>query len=497
VANLRNHKTRPAAPLEPFIARWQGQEGGQERANYGLFLSELCDVLGLDRPSPNNKTATDENDYVFERSVQRVVSDGTHSVGRIDLYKRGCFVLEAKQSRQSGGAKHLEVAPLPGLEPPGRGVRDASRTWDVLMLNARRQAEGYARALPVDHGWPPFILVCDVGHVIETYADFSGQGKNYAQFPDRQSFRIYLEDLRRPEIRERLARIWTDPAHLDPARETARVTRAIAERLAAVSKALEEQGHDAEEVAMFLMRCLFTMFACSPGIELLPEHGFRDLLRRCEANPSQFVHMVGQLWEAMDKGDFAFALEAKVRRFNGEFFRTRTVLPLGREEIGELRAAASFDWKEVDPSIFGTLLEQALDKTERRRLGAHHTPRAYVERLVVATVIEPLRSNWEQVLSTVERQKTAGRAAEAVATVRAFHDKLCQTRILDPACGSGNFLYVSLELVKRLEGEVLEALASLGGQEALTGLEGHTVDPHQFLGLELNPRAAAIAELVL
>jgi hypothetical protein len=187
-----------------------------------------------------------------------------------------------------------------------------------------------------------------------------------------------------------------------------------------VSKALEDQGHDAEEVAMFLMRCLFTMFACSPGIELLPQHSFRTLLQRCEQDPSRFVHMVGQLWEAMDKGDFAFALEAKVRRFNGEFFKTRTVLPLGREEIGELRRAASANWRDVDPSIFGTLLEQALDKTERRRLGAHYTPRAYVERLVVATVIEPLRADWELALSTAERQRQAGRMREAVATVRAF-----------------------------------------------------------------------------
>jgi len=486
--------TAPPALTEAFIARWQGREGGQERANYALFLSELCDILGVPRPDPAAAT-TEENDYVIERLVKGHAADGSDRSGRIDLYKRGCFVLEAKQSRQKpGGAKEIQQA-LPGLEPARRGVRDASRTWDVLMLNARRQAEEYARALPVSHGWPPFILVCDVGHVIETYADFSGQGKNYAQFPDRQSFRIYLEDLRRPEMRERLAAIWTDPVRLDPARETARVTREIAARLAAVSKALEEQGHDAEEVAMFLMRCLFTMFA--EDVELLPKASFRDLLQRCEQDPSRFVPLVGQLWDAMDRGDFAFALETRVRKFNGEFFRTRTALPLGREEIGELRRAASANWKEVDPSIFGTLLEQALDKTERRRLGAHYTPRAYVERLVVATVIEPLRSDWDQALSTAERQKAAGRPKEAVATVQAFHAKLCQTRILDPACGTGNFLYVSLELLKRQEGEVLEALASLGGQEALTGLEGHTVDPHQFLGLEINPRAAAITELVL
>ncbi|MDK9705400.1 MAG: hypothetical protein OEL20_19935, partial [Sulfuritalea sp.] len=194
---------------------------------------------------------------------------------------------------------------------------------------------------------------------------------------------------------------------------------------------------------------------------------------------------------------FAIALETEVKQFNGEFFKRRTVLPLGREEIGELRRAAEADWREVEPAIFGTLLEQALDPTDRKRLGAHYTPRAYVERLVVATIIEPLREEWNQTLGTTERQRAEGREKEARATLQAFHDKLCRTRVLDPACGTGNFLYVSLELVKRLEGEVLEAIAALGGQESFSALEGHGVDPHQFLGLELNPRAAAIAELVL
>jgi hypothetical protein len=482
-------------PIERFIARWQGREGGQERANYALFLTELCATLNLPQPDPAT-AAAEENDYVFERVVREPAIDGSASLRRIDLYKRGCFVLEAKQSRLKGGAKEMAgQGDLSGATATTRlGQRGASRAWDVLMQNARRQAESYARALPVDHGWPPFILVCDVGHVIEVFADFSGQGKNYAQFPDRQSFRVYLEDLRNPAIRARLAAIWTDPRALDPARTQARVTRAIADRLAAVSRALEDQGHPAEDVAMFLMRCLFTMFAQS--VDLLPRGSFHALLEKCEADPSRLSPMVGQLWEAMDKGDFAYALEAKVRRFNGEFFRNRAVLPLPREEIAELKQAAAYDWRDVDPSIFGTLLEQALDKAERKRLGAHYTPRAYVERLVVATVIEPLRTDWHGVLATVERQKSEGRAKEAAAAVAAFHERLCRVRVLDPACGTGNFLYVSLELVKRLEGEVLEVLADLGGQEALA-LAGHTVDPHQFLGLEINPRAAAIAELVL
>ena len=424
-----------------------------------------------------------------------ILRDGAKSNRRIDLYKRDAFVLEAKQSRQSG-AKALPDQPgLLPEEPAARGRRSADRRWDELMMNARQQAEAYVRWLPDGHVPPPFVIVCDVGHCFEIYSNFRRDGKAYDQFPDRQNFRIYLEDLRRPEIQARLATIWRDPESLDPARRSAKVTRDIAQRLAAVSTALEAEKLPAEEVAMFLMRCLFTMFA--EDIGLLPEKSFQKLLERCEANPEKLEPLVGQLWEAMDEGKFAIAIEAKVKRFNGQFFKSRRVLPLTREAIGELRQAASHDWRDVDPSIFGALLEQALKPADRRSLGAHYTPRAYVERLVIATVIEPLRWDWAQALSTAQRQKDAGRQKDAIKTVQKFHKHLCGLRILDPACGTGNFLYVSLELLKRLEGEVLEALTDLGGQEALVGFEGLTVDPHQFLGLEVNARAAAIAELVL
>jgi len=491
----RQPEAEPTDRIETFIRRWQGREGGQERANYALFLTELCSALGLDPPEPASATA-EANDYVFERVVREIGRDGATHNRRIDLYKRNAFVLEAKQSRQKGGDK--EVPGQGDLLLPDesqRGRRSADRAWDVLMMNARQQAEDYVRLLPAQHNPPPFVIVCDVGHCFEVYANFRRDGKAYDQFPDRRSFRIYLDDLRQSEIRDCLTAIWRDPLSLDPTRKSARVTREIAERLAAVSRALEDEKHPPERVAMFLMRCLFTMFA--EDIGLLPDKSFKQVLQRCEADPTKLKPMLGQLWEAMDKGGFAYAIEANVRQFNGEFFRDRSVLPLKREEIGELRQAAGYDWRDVDPSIFGTLLEQALDSEERRRLGAHYTPRAYVERLVIATVIEPLRDDWRKVLSTAERQKTAGRLADAVTTVRAFQKSLCDVRILDPACGTGNFLYVALELLKRLEGEVLEALADLGGQEALVGFQGMTVDPHQFLGLEVNARAAAIAELVL
>ncbi len=501
--------TKKHQSAETFIARWQGQEGGQERANYALFLTELCDLIGVEHPQPAGATH-EHNDYVFERVVTRHKDDGD-ALGRIDLYKKDCFVLEAKQSRVKGAAKEIiGQNDLFGAETSDnlRGRRGADRAWDVLMLNAKRQAEEYARALPTSHGWPPFILVCDVGHCIEVYADFSGQGKNYTQFPDRQSFRIYLEDLRNHEVRERLTRIWKEPQTLDPTRTSAKVTRDIAKRLAQVSRALEKKNYPAQDVAMFLMRCLFTMFAEDVG--LLPEKSFKQVLEDCERNPEAFTHDVGQLWEAMDLGTWAHVLKTKVRKFNGEFFRNRAALPLGREEIGELRQAASYNWNDVDPSIFGTLVEQALDPEDRKRLGAHYTPRAYVERLVVVTIIQPLREDWQLVIAAAENLR---RQAEALVkldrrgaddlflsarqVVQDFHAKLCLTRVLDPACGTGNFLYVALEQMKRLEGEVIELLETLGGQESIDWLDQHKVDPHQFLGLEINPRAAAIAELVL
>ena len=482
------------AKVEAFITRWQGQEGGQERANYALFLTELTDLLGLPHPDPASAT-TECNDYVFERVVKEVSRDGSTSSKRIDLYKKDCFVLEAKQSRLQGEKQIADAPQLPGMESTPRGRRaSANRSWDVLMMNARAQAENYVRLLPAFHEPPPFVLVCDVGHAIEVYANFRRDGKAYDQFPDRRSFRIYLEDLRDEKVRHRLKAIWTDPVSLDPSRHAAKVTREIAARIAKVSQALEKSGYPTEEVAMFLMRMLFTMFA--EDVELLPKDCFKELLKDCVEKPEIFPGMMEDLWRAMDVGDFTATIREKVRKFNGEFFKNRRALKLAREEIGELLAAANHDWKDVEPAIFGTFLEQALDPADRRKLGAHYTPRAYVERLVIATVIDPLRAEWDAARSTADRQKSEGKAEAAIRTVRAFHDKLCETRVLDPACGTGNFLYVSLELMKRLEGEVLEALVNLGGQEGLA-LESHTVDPHQFLGIEVNPRAAAIAELVL
>src|SRR3546814_515062 len=198
-----------------------------------------------------------------------------------------------------------------------------------------------------------------------------------------------------------------------------------------------------------------------------------------------------------DLGGFSPMLRTDLLRFNGGLFKDASAIEVTGDDLALLLLAAEHEWQNVEPAIFGTLLERALDPQERHRLGAHYTPRAYVERLVVATVIEPLTDDWRNVQAAIAQHLEAGDGKAAVKEAQDFHRQLCTTRVLDPACGTGNFLYVALELMKRLEGEVVETIAGLGHDQYLLELDRHTVDPHQFLGLELNPRAVAIAELVL
>ena len=345
--------------IEDFIARW-GAAGGSERANYQLFVTDLCRVLALPQPEPAREDTRD-NGYVFERRVTFAHGSGATSAGFIDCYRRGTFVLEAKKVKA-------------GAHTQG---------FDDALMRARAQAEGYARALPAAEGRPPFLAVVDVGHVIELYAEFTRSGATYTPFPDPRSHRIRLADLRSADIRERLRLLWLDPMALDPSRASAKVTREVAVKLAAAARSLEAAGHTPEHVAAFLTRCLFSMFAEDVG--LLPkaasgEGAFVDLLRRHREEPETLRQMLRVLWTDMDQGGFSPALAKTVLRFNGKLFKgwgeADYVLPLTRAQIDGLLDAAQADWREVEPAIFGTLLERALDATERHALGAQYTPRA-------------------------------------------------------------------------------------------------------------------------
>ncbi|PXW77508.1 type II restriction/modification system DNA methylase subunit YeeA [Blastomonas natatoria] len=487
--------------IDAFIAQWR-DTGGSELANTQSFINGLCALIGV--PAPDGSRTDDaHNDYVFERRVFQDNGDGTQSFGRIDCYKRDCFILEAKQGSEgdrAAAARGEDDLDLFGQSASARVKRGTARRgtpgWTRAMLQAKGQAERYAKALPTDHGWPPILLIADIGYCIDVYADFTGTGKAYAQFPDRASYRIMLDDLRDDKVRERLALIWTNPKALDPSTRAAKATREIADYLATISKRLEARGHNAEAVSGFLMRLLFTMFAEDTGV-LLPRKSFTELLKGQLDHPEHLHHQLTALWTAMDKGEFAPSLGIPVKHFNGYLFKSREALPLEREELLVLIEAAGKDWTEVEPAIFGTLLERALNPKERAKLGAHYTPRAYVERLIAPTIMEPLRSDWDGVRGAVESLMGEDKVDAARAVVEGFHAQLAQTKVLDPACGTGNFLYVAMARMKELEGEVLELLAELGDNQYLAELSGHTITPENFLGIEINPRAAAIAQLVL
>jgi len=444
----------PATPqaVAAFIAKWQGMQAS-ELSTAQSFVNDLCDLLGQPHPHP-----TPEQSYMFERPITFSHGDGSTSPGRVDCYRRGHFVLEAKKLK---AASH-------------------TKGFDDGLLRARSQAEAYARALPATEGRPPFVLVVDVGTVIEVYAEFSRSGGTYTPFPDPRSHRLALADLARPQVLARLQAIWSDPDSLNPARISAQVTREVADLLARLAKTLEAR-HPPPQVAAFLTRCLFSMFAEDVG--LLPpvaSGAFQHLLHTHRARPDVLQRMLASLWADMDTGGFCLALAADVLRFNGKLFKGAGTdgysLCLTTDEIDLLTLAAQANWREVEPAIFGTLLERALDPVERHALGAHYTPRAYVERLVLPTVIEPLRAEWgnaqaaalvlaheateleanppavtsKKDFAALDRHHAQVRAKwkEARQQVKNFHHRLCTLRVLDPACGSANFLYVTLEHLK-------------------------------------------------
>ncbi|MGH7026723.1 class I SAM-dependent DNA methyltransferase [Brevundimonas sp.] len=489
---------------DDFIRRWS-EAPISERAHYQTFIAQLCRLIGVAAPDDER---TGDLDYCFERPVKFLHEDGGSHPGYIDCYRRGAFVLEAKQSGKRGAGGALDPQPQLALFG-GRGRKASAGVTgglEALMRNAKRQAENYAKALDE---WPPFIVVIDVGRAIELWSDFGRQGKAYVPFPDRARYRIEMAHLRDAAVRDRLRRVWSDPMSLDPAARVAEVTTDIAGRLAWLVRSIGGRvpaGPDgrpdpvaraarANQTALFVMQCIFAMFADSVG--LIEDKGFRRFLEGYRGHADQFHLGAGDFFRRMDEGGHCSAIRQTLRRFNGGLFRHAAVLPITEDELEALIAAARRDWASVEPAIFGTLLEQALAPDERAELGAHYTPRAYVERLVEPTIMEPLRADWEAAEASAIGRYVAGDHKSARRLVRDFHRDLCRIRVLDPACGTGNFLYVAMGMMKELEGEVLAVLAEMGEAQGTLALDGHTVSPEQFWGLEKNAYAAWIAEMVM
>lgn len=229
--------------ITAFQARWLGNEGG-ERANNDPFLNDLCDLLGVPRPDP--ATGDAERDlYVYEKPAVLLHAAGKPTIGKIDLYRHGRFLLEAKQGSN--------------VTRTGR-TRRGTNAWHGMMSDALGRAKRYVETLDAP---PPFLLVVDIGHCVDLYASFDGS-RVYHPFPNGLANRTYFADLE--ALLPTLHAVWEEPLSLDPLRRTTAVTREVAAHLAGLSKGLGEAGHSPEAVATFLMRAIFTMFAEDVGL---------------------------------------------------------------------------------------------------------------------------------------------------------------------------------------------------------------------------------------
>jgi len=428
-----------------FIRKWQAGSPAHalnERAGAQAHFIDLCRVLGVAEPG-------DPDNYCFERGVTKTGSAAQRTDGFADVWLRGHFGWEYKA--------------------PGKSLEGALRQ---LMMYA----------LPLEN--PPLLVVSDRLR-IEVHTHFTGTPSECHAFA--------LEDLTRPDVQQRLRTLWTAPDAWRPRRSNRDITEQAAQAFAATAERLRGAGVAAHEVSHFLTQCLFCFFAEDVG--LLPERLFERLVGVGVA-PAQLQAHLGRLFETMQGGGL-FGVDA-VPWFNGGLFRHIAVPALNDADVAALKAASSLDWSAIDPSIFGTLFERGLDPAKRSQLGAHYTDPATILRLVEPVLQRPLLAEWAGHRAAVEqalgKSKKHGDKAwrDAQAAFVGFLERLRAYRVLDPACGSGNFLYLALKCLKDIEHQVnLEAEAlGLERQHDVTG-------PHNVLGIELNEYAAELARVTV
>ena len=428
-----------------FITKWRASELKERSASQEHFI-DLCRLLG--EPTPAEVDPTGET-YCFERGARR----DTGGDGWADVWKRHHFAWEYK-----GRRANLDAA-----------------------FNQLRQ---YALALEN----PPLLIVSDmVRFRIRT---------NWTNSVSR-THEFELDDLADAATRDRLKWTFSDPERLRPGETRQSLTERVAASFASVAQALRERGHDPQAVAHFVNRLVFCMFADDVG--LLPDHMFTRMLRHALPAPARFGELAGELFRAMSSGG-RVGFET-VAWFNGSLFNDDTTLPLERNDLETVLAASDLDWSEIDPSILGTLFERGLDPNKRAQLGAHYTDREKIMLLVDPVVIRPLLAEWNAEKTTIaaelERAETAKsrpartkRLNAAERRYRAFLNRLRGFTVLDPACGSGNFLYLALQALKDLEHRVQLEAEALGFQRAFP-----EIGPPNVKGIEVNPYAAELARV--
>ena len=451
----------PDTSAAAFSAKWR-ENARRESASSQEHFIDLCRMLGV--PTPNEADPVGEW-YAFEAGAERT---STGRQGRADVWKREHFGWEYKGAHADLAAAYRQ------------------------LLDYREDLEN-----------PPALIVSDMD-LIEVHTNFTGTR------PDIH--RVTLDDLhaggdRTAEALRVLRAVMLEPEALRPEQTPDEITELAAARFAEIARSMHERGHDPEAVAHHLNRVVFCLFA--EDARLLPEGVLTNMIASRRGDPAEFDRGLAELFRLMsDRAAGRFFGNERVEWFNGGLFDGAEVIACTAEELRAMHDAALLDWSRVEPAILGTLFERGLDPDKRGQLGAHYTDHEKILMVVEPVVLDPLRREFaamrERVeelaegreLSTPTRDgRRRARAAlqpwerRAEDAWRAFLDRLRAARVLDPACGSGNFLYVTLRLLKDLEQEVI----GWGTDRLRIPREFPQLGPHNVLGIELNAYAKELA----
>ena len=434
-----------AMTLHDFIDRWRGSDLKESSGSQEHFIN-LCHVLG--EPTPAEADPTGQT-YCFERSARK----DSGRAGWADVWKRGHFAWEYK-------GKHANL----------------DRAFDQL-----RQ---YALALEN----PPLLIVSDMVR-FRIRTNWTNSVSETHEFE--------LEDLTRAEVREKLKWAMSDPERLRPGVTRQTLTEQTATTFANLAQTLRQRGHKPRVVAQFVNRLVFCMFA--EDVDLLPDSMFTRMLERAVQTPDNFVRYAQQLFRAMaDGSEVGFE---SVAWFNGGLFDDDTALPLEKAEVATVLETASLDWADIDPAILGTLFERGLDPDKRSQLGAHYTDRDMIMRIIKPVVSDPWLEEWEETKKDIQGHLEQAEAAkserarnrqrgQAESRLNTFLERLRKFSVLDPACGSGNFLYLALNALKDLEHLVQLEAEALGLAPGL-----RFIGPQNVRGIEINHYAAELARV--
>jgi SAM-dependent methyltransferase len=426
-----------SVPLDfkPLIQKWRDATLKERSAAQEHFI-DLCRLLGEPTPAEADPGGAW---YCFEKGARKTGGGD----GWADVWKKGCFGWEYKSKGKDMGA-------------------------------ALKQLQLYALALES----PPLLIVSDI-ETIYLHTAFTNA------VPEIHV--ITLDGLADPEQRRLLKWAFSEPERLRPGLTIPELTEQAAGRFADIARNLHRRGHDPQRVAHFLNKLLFCLFAEDSG--LLPRQLFTRLLENGVKAPSQMEALLRGLFKAMSGGG-PFGVEV-IDWFNGGLFDGDDTLPLDQPEVQALLDVSRLDWSAIEPALFGTLFERGLDPAKRAQLGAHYTDRQSILRLTDPVIREPLLAEWEAAKAVIGKDQTKTRK-KALQAYAGFLERLHNFRVLDPACGSGNFLYLALQTLKDLEHQAILEAGALGLPPQFP-----SVGPEAVHGIEINPYAAELARVTV